>query len=43
MLTLVVGLGFILLGTLPYGYFTFWLLKEPKELEGKVNQDKKKI
>ena len=46
MLTLIVGLGFILLGTLPYGYLTFWLLKEPKEqkeLEANANQDKKKI
>ncbi len=43
MLTLIVGLGFILLGTLPYGYLTFWLLKEPKELKANADQDNKKI
>ena len=33
MLSFIIGLGFILLGILPYGYLSFWLLKEPKELE----------
>lgn len=28
MLSLVLGLGFILLGILPYGYLSFYLLKD---------------
>ena len=43
MFTLIVGLGFILLGILPYGYLSFSLLKEPKELEVDASKDKNRI
>ncbi len=43
MLTLIVGLGFILLGIVPYGYLSFSLLKEPKELEADASKNKNGI
>ncbi len=33
MLSFIVGLGFILLGVLPYGYINFWLLKDYKKFQ----------
>ena len=31
MLALIIGVGFILLGILPYGYLSFSLLQDPQE------------
>ena len=33
MLSLIAGLGFILLGILPYGFLNFWLLKDDQKFE----------
>ncbi|MDJ0691993.1 MAG: hypothetical protein QNJ41_26285 [Xenococcaceae cyanobacterium MO_188.B32] len=33
MLSLITGLGFILLGILPYGFLNFWLLKNDQKFE----------
>lgn len=40
MFTLIVGLGFILIGILPYGCLNFWLLKEPKQSQAKIVIDR---
>lgn len=35
MLSLIAGLGFILIGILPYGLLNYWLLKDCQNIETK--------
>ncbi len=35
MLSLVAGLGFILISILPYGFLNFWLLKDYQNVDTK--------
>jgi hypothetical protein len=37
MLSLVAGLSFLLLGIIPYGYISIYLLKDEKRLEDMKN------
>lgn len=38
MVSLIVGLGFILLGILPYGFLNLWLLKDCENIDNLQHQ-----